>query len=154
MAPAPDRPSLRDSLLRDHEEINLALDRLVEAFETGDRDAARDAFRELDTKLSAHLALEEEVLLPEFAELDPGEAAQIAGEHGTIRAMIDELGVGTDLHVTRVPAIRKLVETLRAHARREDALFYRWIDAHPPPRRSDRSSPAGHLQTDPTRGEI
>ena len=142
MTPAPDRSSLRDDLVRDHEAIDLALDRLVDAFETGDRDVARDAFREFDTRLSTHLTLEEEVLLPEFAELDPGEAAQLLGEHGVIRAMLEELGIGTDLHLTRVPAIRKLAETLRTHARREDALFYRWADAHPWPRASERSSPA------------
>jgi len=128
--------------MRDHEAIDILLDRLVDAFETGDRDVARDAFREFDTRLSTHLTLEEEVLLPKFAELDPGEAALLLGEHGVIRAMIDELGVGTDLHLTRVSAIRKLAETLRAHARREDALFYRWVDAHPWPRDSERSPTA------------
>ncbi len=150
MVPAPDPPSLRDNLLRDHEEINLGLDRLLEAFGTGDHGVARDAFREFDTKLSAHLAYEEKVLLPEFTELHPGEAAQLVDEHGVIRAMVDELSVGTDLHVTRLPAIRKLAEVLLAHARREDALFYRWLDAHPSPRPSDRSStePSSRLSTD------
>jgi len=140
MTAASDRPTLREDLLHEHEAIDLALDHLVAAFESGDRDIARAAFRELDARLSAHLALEEEVL-PEFAELEPAQAAQLEREHHTIRAALDELGIGTDLHLTRVPAIRALAEMLRAHARREDALFYRWIETQPWPRATDRASP-------------
>lgn len=141
MTPTSDQPGLRANLVLEHEEIDRALARLVEAFGTGDRDVARDAFREFDTRLSTHLAFEEQVLLPEFAAFDPGEAAKIVDEHRIIRAAIDELGIGTDLHLTRAPAIRKLAETLLAHARRENALFYRWVDAHPWPRGSERPVP-------------
>jgi hypothetical protein len=141
MTSASDPPSVRANLLHDHEEIDRSLEHLVEAFATGDRDVARDAFRALDGQLSAHLALEDEVLLPQLAEIYPLEAGQLVREHLAIRAMLDELGVGTDLHATRLPAIRKLAETLRAHAQREDALFYPWIDTQPRPRELARPSP-------------
>ncbi len=123
---------LRDSLLEQHEEIDRSLAALVTAYETGDHGVARQEFREFDARLSAHLAFEEERLLPSFAAFDPGEAERIAAEHRAIRVAIDELGVGADLHLTRLPAIRALADMLRAHARREDSLFYRWAQEHAP----------------------
>ncbi|MCX5746287.1 MAG: hemerythrin domain-containing protein [Proteobacteria bacterium] len=141
MTPA-DRPSQRDQLVAEHAEIDRALDGLVDAFRLGDRDVARDAFRAFDAQLSAHLAHEEDLLLPEFAKIDPDEAAQIVHEHALLRAAIDELAIGTDLHLTRVPAIRNLADLLRAHARREDVL-YREVETRtrPHPSEHDLSEP-------------
>lgn len=103
---------------------------MVEAFDTGDHEVAREAFREFDRQLLAHLAMEEQTLLLEFAEISPIGAAQIVDEHRDIRSLVDELGIGTDLHITRAAAIRELADLLRAHARREDALLYRWAEEH------------------------
>ena len=115
-------------LLREHAELEAGLQRLIEAFETGDQETARTAFREFDRQLAAHVQLEDDLLLPEFAAFDPLEAEQIAAEHRAIRTVIDELVIGSDLHLARVSAIRELAEVLRAHAQREDASLYRWVD--------------------------
>jgi len=112
----------------EHVEINEALERLIGAFETGDQEVARSAFRDFDQRLMAHLKMEDELLLPEFAGIDPAEAELIAADHRAIRAKIDELAIGSDLHLTRLPAIRQLAEVLRAHAQREDEVLYRWVD--------------------------
>jgi hemerythrin HHE cation binding domain-containing protein len=120
--------SLRESLLRDHDEIDRGLADLVRAYETGDHQVAREAFRAFDARLAAHFAFEDEHLLPAFGKFDPQEAQAIAGEHRAIRTYVDELGIGTDLHLTRLPAIKTLVQRLRAHARREDLALYRWVD--------------------------
>jgi len=145
-----DQPSLRNRLMLEHEMIERALATLVDAYATGEHDVAREAFRSFDRRLAAHLSMEETVLLPDFAIAYPAEAAQIAREHGEIRALIDELGIGTDLHCTRLPAIRGLANQLRAHARHEDALFYRWANeraiSHPttrPPVAPRQTPPEG-----------
>lgn len=126
--PNPSQRRTQASLRLEHEEIDAALERVLQAFATDDRDVARTAFREFDARFTEHLAMEEDLLLPEFSEVDPAEAAQIAAEHRAIRSKIDELAIGTDLHVTRIPAVKQLAETIRAHARREDALLYKWAD--------------------------
>ena len=120
--------SLRESLLRDHDEIDRALAALVHAYETGNHQIAREAFREFDARLAKHFAFEDEYLLPAFSKFDPVEAQAIGDEHRAIRTHVDELGIGTDLHLTRLPAIETLAQRLRAHARREDLALYRWVD--------------------------
>ena len=112
----------------EHAAIDEALERLLRAYETGDQEVARTAFRDFDKHLTSHLAMEDELLLPAFADFDPDEAADIAAEHRTIRTKVDELVIGSDLHVTRLFAIRELAAALRAHAEREDRVLYRWID--------------------------
>jgi len=114
----------------EHAGIDEALERLIEAFATGDHEVARAAFRDFDVRLSAHLALEDEVLLPAFATVDIDEAAAIAADHRAIRAKVDELAIGSDLHLVKLPAIRRLAEDLRAHAEREDELLYPWAERH------------------------
>ena len=120
--------ALHARLQEEHGELDAALQQLLAAFETGDQDVARDAFRAFDRRLALHLRVEDELLLPDFAEVDPIEAAELARDHRLIRAKADELAVGSDLHLARVPAVRELGELLRAHADREDQLLYRWVE--------------------------
>ena len=47
-------------------------------------------------------------------------------EHARIRQLLGELGVGVDLHLVRLELAREFIDFLRAHARREEALLYRW----------------------------
>lgn len=120
--------ALHARLRQEHAELDTALAQLIQAFETGDQAIARDAFRAFDQRLSQHLRIEDELLLPDFAHVDRAEAELIASDHRTIRAKADELAVGTDLHVARVPAVRELAELLRRHAKREDEMLYRWVE--------------------------
>lgn len=120
--------STRTRFLADHEQLELLLRELIAAFETGDRDVAREVYRKFDVALAEHLAIEEEQLFPELSTTEPGEVTQLRTEHAAIRRRLDELGIGVDLHLTRLPAIRALVDDLHAHALREDRLLYPWAD--------------------------
>jgi hypothetical protein len=115
-------------LASDHDQIERLLVRLIEAFDTGDRDVAAAAFRDAERRVLDHFAIEDKVVLPELAPHYPEEAQAIAEEHRAMRAVLDEIGINVDLHAARASAIRALVDRLRAHARREEALLYRWID--------------------------
>jgi len=128
--PAPRVPpvSVRRQMMADHAEIAAAFEDVLAAFRSGDRTVAAEAFTRFEHRLLAHLALEDELLLPALRAVDPVEAAGLAEDHRQIRAQLTELGVGVDLHLTRATAVTRFVEELRAHAHREDALLYRWAD--------------------------
>ncbi|HEU0032555.1 MAG TPA: hemerythrin domain-containing protein [Kofleriaceae bacterium] len=119
---------IHSRLLLDHAELEGFLERLIAAFRTGDRDAAREAYREVETRLTAHIAMEEELLFPDFEKTEPGETHELTLEHAAIRARLEELAIGVDLHATRLPAIEELAQMLRKHGQRENELLYRWAD--------------------------
>jgi hemerythrin len=125
-APRPGR--IRERLIEDHEALDRLLARLTMAFRSNDWKLASDTYADLERELSAHFRTEEELLFPEFCQTEPREAADLLDEHRAIRARVFELGVGIDLHQTRLAAIEELVTKLRRHAEREDALLYRWAD--------------------------
>ena len=115
-------------LIADHDELDAFLDQLIAAYQTGDRGAAASAYQELEARLKTHFSMEEGILFPEFARVEPREADELRAEHAAIRARLDELGVGVDLHQTRLPAMRELAQRLREHAARENEAVYRWAD--------------------------
>jgi hemerythrin-like domain-containing protein len=119
---------IQTRLVMDHEELDVLLDQLITAYETNDRAIAAAAYTDLEQKLSAHLDGEEQLLFPDFERSEPEETNLLREDHRRIRARVDELGVGVDLHSTRIGAIRELVQMLRAHVQRENALLYRWAD--------------------------
>jgi hypothetical protein len=115
-------------LLRDHAEIEVLLQDLLVAFDGGDRSLATSAFQALDRRLSAHLAFEEEMLLPALAAIDPREADEISAQHRTIRARVEMLAVADNLHLSRANEVHEVVEMLRAHARHEERTLYGLAD--------------------------
>ena len=125
---SPTTDGVKARMISDHDDLDAFLDQLIAAYETGDRGAAASAYQELEARLKAHFAMEEELLFPEFARGEPREADELRAEHAAIRASLDELGVGVDLHQTRLPAMRELAGRLRGHAARENEAVYRWAD--------------------------
>ncbi len=130
-APKHDR-SLRDLLTTDHARLERLFDELVAAFRSGAAEDAARLFTRFDEGLQAHLAFEEQRILPLFAETAPEEAAALRCEHDAIRARLTALCVGVDLHLARADAVEAFVKALRAHARREDTLMYRWVAGRAP----------------------
>lgn len=133
---------LRALLARDHRRVQALLDGLLDDFEEDDRADLRDSWKRFEEGLSAHLAAEESYLLPQFARVEPEEAARLAADHDAFRARLAELGVGVDLHSVRLATVRELADALEAHARREDELFYRWAEGASA---SDRAAVEGGL---------
>jgi hemerythrin len=119
---------LRDILGRDHRRLEKLFDYLLEEFEAGDRAGTQKMWTRFEGGLTAHLNAEEKYLLPIFGKAYPAEAAALLHEHQLIRARVEELGVGVELHLVNLAIARELVETLRAHARREDEMMYGWAE--------------------------
>lgn len=128
------RPSpgylVRDRLVQDHARLERTLEQVLAAFEANDRDGVATSWAKFDTELLAHLDVEERFLIPALFRVNERAARTILEEHRHIRTRLTELGAGVDLHIVRLPAARAFIEELRAHARHEDSLLYRWADEH------------------------
>lgn len=123
-----DTKTPRERLLDDHARLDALFTDLLKRLREDDRDETARVWSEFDKGLSAHMAAEEALILPLFREVDPKEAEIILAEHSIFRAKLAELAVAVDLHFIRAEMADELVESLRAHAAREDALMYRWTD--------------------------
>lgn len=123
---------VRTSLVEDHARLGKLFNELIAAFRDGDRDECAALWDTFESSLAAHMALEEQLVLPEFAKFDPAEAAALAREHAAIRTSLGELGVGVDLHRTNAEAVERFIRMLEHHAQLEDALMYRWANANLP----------------------
>lgn len=121
--------SVHAQLLKDHDDLDLLLARLTNAFRTDDWELASATYASFEARLTPHLRAEEELLFPDFEKFEPQETAELRETHRLIRNRVFELGVGVDLHQTRLTAIEELGALLRAHAERENQLLYRWADS-------------------------
>lgn len=124
------KPALGALLREDHDALEQLAMKIIERVEEGDREDVSNAVTAMEASILAHLDGEERELIPRYARENPVEAAAILGEHATIRKNLTELDVATDLHLLRATALRALLESLRIHAKRENAGMYRWAEAN------------------------
>jgi hemerythrin-like domain-containing protein len=120
-------------LTREHQELEQLFQALLDALQADAREDAIRLWAAFDDGLSRHMALEEKELLPLLQLQDAPEVAALLREHDEIRAKLTDLGVGVDLHEIRVQTVSEFIDQLRRHAKREDALAYRWAEKNLPP---------------------
>jgi hemerythrin-like domain-containing protein len=113
-------------LSEDHAHLERLLQELVARVRQGDRATLRGDWQRFERELTSHMELEEQEILPSFQREHPAEARAIRDEHARIRAGLTEMGIDLDLHCLRAERVEAFIELLRAHARREEALFYPW----------------------------
>jgi len=117
--------SLESMLAGDHDRLDRAFQAIVTRAYGGD-------FQQLEAEWlifqRALLDAEEKHLIPALAEDRPGAARILLDDHALIRAKLLELGVDLDLHCLRAERVEAFVEALRAHAGREESMFYPWVD--------------------------
>jgi hemerythrin len=133
-----DRQTLHDLMTRDHVQLEKLFEAVLEAFHADAREDLGRLWTALDHRLAAHFDAEERWALPAFARVDGREAAALRAEHAVIRRRLLELGVGVDLHAIHERVAQSFIDALRSHARREDALLYRWLDAQLDPEAAAR----------------
>ena len=75
-----------------------------------------------------HLRVEESSMIPALQRVAPTDARVLLEEHRHIRTRLTELGVALDLHTIRLESVRAFVDELRAHAKSEDRMLYRWAE--------------------------
>ncbi|HKU39447.1 MAG TPA: hemerythrin domain-containing protein [Polyangiales bacterium] len=118
--------------MEEHAHLETIFNDLIAAANADARTESALLWTEFDSKLRAHMELEEQLILPAFAREHATEAAAILAEHEQIRSQLVNLGVGVDLHLVRADVIERFIALLRGHAAREDALLYAWTQAHLP----------------------
>jgi hypothetical protein len=119
-------------LAEHHRDLDLRLAALVRCAQGGDGDQLRREWSAFERELLAHMALEEEEILPAFAHHDPAAARAALEEHTAIRAQVLEMGLNLDLHLLRADRVAALVQKLRAHALHEEQALYAWTGRNLP----------------------
>ena len=120
----------RALLIEDHERLEQIFVDLKAAFALGDREEVARLWTAFDAGLIAHMAAEEEHIVPLFREVDAAEAESTLADHATIRGGLAELAVRMDLHMVRKLEADDFIDGLRKHATRENELMYRWAEQH------------------------
>jgi iron-sulfur cluster repair protein YtfE (RIC family) len=104
------------------------LERMLAAFERGDRAQALEVWTAFEAQLRNHLTLEERVLMPLVLKRNYRTAMALLQEHKHLRQRMDELSVAVELHVARAEQARAFAMELQAHARHEDRVLYAVAD--------------------------
>jgi hypothetical protein len=110
----------------DHDDLQRLAATVLDGIVGGSRADVSETVTMLQARVLAHLANEEEQLLPAYALHAPEDAAAIRLEHDAIRKRLTELDISTDLHLLRADAMKDLLGKLALHAARENAGLYRW----------------------------
>lgn len=120
--------SLESMLAGDHHRLDRAFQAIVTRAQGGDFQQLESEWLAFQSALLQHLDAEEKHLIPALAEDRPREAQTLLDEHTNIRAKLLQLGIDLDLHCLRADVVDEFVGALRAHAHREENIFYPWVD--------------------------
>jgi hemerythrin-like domain-containing protein len=115
-----------DVLSRHHAELDERIVNLLLHADGGDCHHLAGEWNRFEGELARHFEIEEHEVFPLFAREYPEEVAALRQEHAALRRDLLALGIRADLHFLRAEAVRDFVRDLRAHARREDEMLYRW----------------------------
>jgi hemerythrin-like domain-containing protein len=121
---------LLEQLARDHRELDRVFDALSNALQVDARVDVARLWAVFEDGLCRHMALEEKHVLPPLSKQDAREIEGLMKEHEEIRTKLIELGIGLELHEVGCDAVDDFIAQLRMHARREEALAYRWAEEH------------------------
>jgi hypothetical protein len=105
---APGSPGRR-RFVDSHASLGRALSLLTVQARSGPSIGLTEGCSHLSRQLLAHLAAEEEFLLPKFRQTNASEAASLEAEHASIRESLE-----------------RLLGAVASHARHEKATFYPW----------------------------
>jgi len=119
-------------LTEHHREIEVTCQALLSRAYADEPAELIDQYRAFERAILDHLAAEEEMMLPMYAEAAAGEARALVDDHAALRRQLFQVGVEVELHCMRAQTLCVLIDQLRAHAAREDASMYPWAQAHLP----------------------
>ncbi|MCC6765909.1 MAG: hemerythrin domain-containing protein [Deltaproteobacteria bacterium] len=114
-------------LLRQHDELLACLDATARELAALTAPLARFVTR-LEAELDGHFTVEEQTLFPKLAasaDVTPGTIALVLDEHAAVRARTRALAEAVDHGsvAQRVAAAESLIDLLRAHVAKEDAML-------------------------------
>ena len=121
--------SLEGMLAGDHHRLDSAFHTIVARARSGDFDQLDAEWRAFLDALLDHLNAEERNLIPALAEDRPVEAQILLDEHTGIRLKLLRLGFDLRVRCLGAERVDAFVGALRAHAEREERIFYPWVDS-------------------------
>jgi hemerythrin superfamily protein len=124
--------SLSGMLAGDHDRLDRCFQSILTRAYGGDWQQLETEWIAFQRELLGHLEAEEKHVIPALARDRPLAAEMLLSDHEVIRTKVIELGIDLDLHSLRAERVAMFVEALRAHARREEGMFYPWADGHLP----------------------
>jgi hypothetical protein len=83
-------------------------------------------YRRFEHEVLAHLAAEEELLLPAYARHAPDDARELEEDHEELRRLLYRIAIDVELHVVRAATVDQLIARLREHAAHEEQGLYTW----------------------------
>jgi iron-sulfur cluster repair protein YtfE (RIC family) len=119
-----------DALAAHHREIERACLEIMSAGLTDDPRDLTLRWRVIERELLAHMATEEELLIPGFQQVDPENAQLLRDDHAALRKQALDLAIAIQLHTVRLDQLQTFIDALRAHAAREEQVLYPWAQAH------------------------
>ena len=120
-------------LLADHHrELEVACSALLATVDEGCPRMLTKQYRVFERAVIDHMAAEDTIILPGFEGHAPAEAHALGLEHAAIRKLLLQLGIEVELHLVRLETVKHLIDTLHAHAAREDAWMYPWAQVYLP----------------------
>lgn len=122
------KKSIRSQLHDDHARLHALFQELADTVATADSPTVQALWTEFERGVLTHFELEETVLFPMLEAAHPEEIAGLREEHDRVRTLVADLGVRADLHTLRREVVDRMLDSLSAHAAREDRLLYRWAD--------------------------
>lgn len=132
------KTELRETLEATHTRLERDFDLFLASAKMCDPERMKLTFDALERELCSHMVMEEELMFPLFGLEADREAAALRAEHNEIRRMLDQIAVDLELHAVDEARIAAFTRLQRAHANREHALLYPWIDTRLPRQSKNR----------------
>lgn len=114
-----------------HAEFDVRFAELVRALHAQAWDELDIAWKAFAGDLADHLAYEEREIFDDYAQeaaTHQEAAARLRADHHELRDLLGRLGSEIESRRIETASVDALVDMLRAHAQREEATIYPWLE--------------------------
>lgn len=122
--------AIRDGFTADHQRLEEIVTEVLAAPAATNPVERQRMWRTLEARIQSHFEAEEKYAIPKLMAARPRDGHALLAEHKHLRRRLAELAAEIGLSIARFESALGFVDELRAHARHEETLLYRWCDDH------------------------